>query len=85
MLDTSPRTQPTPRFAQGYTIYHGVGRPVTRASWRLVNFLHFKEKSNKMAGDIQTILLAPEAESIIEHFEVFDVKDIGSQRYEIYS
>ena len=33
-----------------------------------------------MAGDRQTTLMAPEAEAIIEHFEVFDVKDIGSQR-----
>ena len=38
-----------------------------------------------MAGESQTILFAPEAEAIIEHFEVFDVKDIGCQRQVFHS
>ena len=33
-----------------------------------------------MANDRGSFLMAPEAEAIIEHFEVFDVKEIGGQR-----
>ena len=41
----------------------------------------FQTNIDIMADERQAILLAPEAEGIIEHFEAFDLKDIGCQRY----
>ncbi len=50
------------------------------ASLSSCNFPFFF-KNLTMANENASVVMAPEAEAIVQHFEVFDVKDIGSQRW----